>query len=487
MNHSLPTPTPTTIIDFPELGKIKAPIEQLPTIKVNGVAKVTTQILTDGIQIKINDKTLKLRYPLGIWQRFPKIHRKILAQNMAFGSTFHLPYIFTTLKRMLYNIPVPLSEAFFFKALSLSLPSTAIMQTHKDKRLTSNLLRRLFEVDFSFSSQKTDIPPYNRTSLSDRVIMPFTFGKDSLLTFAIAKELGMTVFPVYISEPHLPFEALTRKLLSFPFKKEFRVQIAFLRNSLGQLREPYGWFGWEMQLTQYSLMLLPYVYAKRAGHILFSNEQSCNESVVDEDGFRYNPVFEQSHTWLLQNSLMTSIIGGNSLSIGTLLEPLHDLAIMKILHTRYPTIAKYQSSCDLEEKSLSNSRWCENCSKCARIYIMLLAIGIDPKIVGFKHNLLRGKYRHLFAIFSGEKGRRFGYDQSEVGNDEQLLAFLMAYNKGFRGPVMTSFIRHYLVQTKKREKILKQTFFGIHSSKTVPSTIKPRLMHIYRSELKQID
>lgn len=487
MNQFTPTRISTVLTEFPELEKVKAPTEQLPSIKVNGVAKITTQTLVDGIQIKINDKTLSLRYPPGIWQRFPKIHRKILAQNMAFGSTVHLPYIFTSLKRMLYNIPVPLSETFFFKALSLSLPSTAIMQTHKEKRKTSNLLRRLFEVDYTFSNKKTDIPPYNRTSLSDRMIMPFTFGKDSLLTFALAKELGMTIFPVYISEPHLPYEALTRKLLSFPFKKEFRVQIAFLRNSLGQLREPYGWFGWEMQLTQYSLMLLPYVYAKRAGHILFSNEQSCNESVIDEDGFRYNPVYEQSHNWLLQNSLMTSIIGGNSLSIGTLLEPLHDLAIMKILHHRYPRIAKYQSSCDLEEKSSSNSRWCEKCSKCARIYIMLLAIGVNPKQVGFKHNLLRGKYHHLFAIFISDRVRRFGYDQSEIGNNEQLLAFLMAYNRGYRGPVMTSFIRHYLVRTKKRERMLKQTFFGIHSSKTVPQMIKPHLLQIYRSELKQID
>ncbi|MEK7165904.1 MAG: hypothetical protein AAB874_03820 [Patescibacteria group bacterium] len=484
--NSIPIPQLTSIVNFPQFKKIKEPDTKIPRINVNGVANINSRASDTGIEVKINDKLFRLHYPPSIWQRFPKTHRKILAQNIAFSTTFHLPYLYTSLKRLFYNIPVPLSEAFLFKGMSLSLPSTAIMQTQKHKRITSDLLRRLYEVDYVFSNKKTDIPPYNRTSFSDYVIMPFTFGKDSLLTFALAKDLGLTVFPVYISEPHLPYEEATKKLLSVPFKKEFKVKIAFLRNSLGLLREPYGWFGWEMQLTQYSLMLLPYVYAKRAGYILFSNEQSCNETVIDEDGFRYNPVYEQSHSWLLQNSLMTSIIGGNSLSIGTILEPLHDLAIMKILHQRYPKIAKYQSSCDLEEKPKTDSRWCENCSKCARIYIYLLAHGVNPKTVGFMHNLLRDKYHHLFTVFASEHVRRFGYDQSEVGNDEQLLAFLMAYQKGYRGPVMTSFIRHYLAQTRKREKSLKQIYFGVHSAKTVPSNIRSRLLQIYRNELKEM-
>lgn len=484
MNQNLALQSTPSITNFPQFDKIKEPESMLPPIKVNGVAKIATRVVDSGIEVKINNKTLRLRYPPSIWQRFPKTHQKILSQNITYGMTLHLPYLFTSLKRMQYNIPVPLSEAFLFKGLSLSLPSTATLQSQKNKRITSNLLRRLYEVDYVFSNTKTDIPPYNRTSFSNYAVMPFTFGKDSLLTFALARELGLTVYPVYISEPYLPYEEVSKKILSVPFKKEFRIQIAFLRNTLGVLRQPYGWFGWEMQLTQYSLILLPYVYAKRAGYILFSNEQSCNNIATDEDGFRYNPVYEQSHSWLLQNSLMTSIVGGNSLSIGTILEPLHDLAIMKILHKRYPQIAKYQSSCDLEEKPRMNSRWCENCSKCARIYIFLLAHGVNPKTVGFKHNLLKGKYHHLYSIFASDHVRRFGYDQSEVGNDEQLLAFLMAYRRGHRGPVMTSYAHKYLVQTRKREKALRQIYFGLHSAKTVPTAIRPRLLNIYRHELK---
>ncbi|MBI5732811.1 hypothetical protein HY967_02540 [Candidatus Jorgensenbacteria bacterium] len=474
------------ITEFPQFQSIEEPKDRLPSIKVNGVAHIGTHIFDRGLEVKINNKSIRLRYPRSIWQRFPKNHQKILAQNLAYALTFQIPYLYTSIEKVFYNMPVPLVEPFFFKALSLALPSTAIMQSQKDKRITSNLLRRLFDIDYVFSNTKSDIPSYNRTSFSDEAIMPFTFGKDSLLTFALARELGIHVSPIYIAEPYSPYEEVTKKLLSEQFKKEFHAKIAFLRNSLGVLREPYGWFGWELQLTQYSLMLLPYVYAKKAGYILFSNEQSCDDTIIDEDGFRCNPVFEQSHSWLLQNSLMASLVGGNSLSIGSLLEPIHEIAIMRILHKRYPDIAKYQSSCDLPEKPKSAGRWCEHCSKCARMYIFLLAHGISPKTVGFKHDMLKQKYLGYFSIFSEGRIQDFGYDQSEAGKNEQILAFRLAYRRGFRGPVMRAFVRHYGAFAKKHERKLRENFFGIHSTRTIPGDLRPKVVRIFRSQLASV-
>ncbi len=472
-----------TITFFPEFGKIKEPNDSLPRINVNGIARIRSRVLARGVEVNVNSKTIRLYYPPGIWQRFPKSHRKILSQNLAYALTFQVPYLYPSIQKVFYSMPVPLAEPFLFKGLSLALPSTAIMQTQKEKRVTSNLLRRLFDVEYVFSNTKSDIPSYNRTSFSDTAIMPFTFGKDSLLTFALARELGLRVSPVYISEPYSPYEEVSKRLLAESFRKEFHLQIAMLRNSLGVLREPYGWFGWELQLTQYSLMLLPYVYAKKAGYILFSNEQSCDDTVVDEDGFRCNPVFEQSHSWLLQNSLMASLIGGNSLSIGSLLEPIHEIAIMRILHKRYPEIGKYQSSCELAEKPRSDGRWCEHCSKCARMYIFLLAHGVNPKSVGFTHDLLRQKYLPLYTIFTDGRIASFGYDQSEAGKNEQILAFRLAYRRGFRGPVMKAFVRHYGTYAKKHERKLRETYFGLHSTRTIPSELRPRVMRIFRSEL----
>jgi len=123
------------LTNFPGLEKISEPDTYLPPVKVNGVAKIGARVLDNGILVQVNNKSIKLRYPQGIWSRFPKTHKKILAQNIAFGLTFHLPYIFKSLKRMMYNIPVPLSEAYFFKGLSLALCSYLNKYTQYQKNV----------------------------------------------------------------------------------------------------------------------------------------------------------------------------------------------------------------------------------------------------------------------------------------------------------------------------------------------------------------
>lgn len=460
--------------------------KKLSVFHINKHIALSMRLIDSGFQVIINKSSLNVRYPKSLWERFPKFHKTIVSQNIMYSSTFQLPYLFPSVETMTYAIPVPLSEAFFFKALSFALPGTAIMQTQKELRKTSNFFRRLLDVTYVFTNAKTLIPSYNRKSFGDHAVMPFTFGKDSLLTFAIARELGIHIHPVYVGEPYSPYEQVIKQLLAQPFRKEFHIKLSVFNNTLGIFRDPVGWFGWELQLTQYTLMLLPYVYAKKAGYIFFSNEQSCNETIIDEDGFKCNPVFEQSHAWMLQNSLMTSLIGGNSLSIGSLLEPLHDLAIIKILHTRYPEIGKYQSSCDLPQKPKDEGRWCENCSKCARIYIFLLATGIDPKRVGFRHNLLRMKYLPLYALFSSSKIKEFGYDQAQIGHDEQVFAFYLAYMRGIRGGVMREFVKHYLPYAKKNERRFRKTFYSLHSTKTIPYELRAKVLKIYRQELNDL-
>ena len=231
MNYSAHRNSLSLLTQFPQLDKVSEPEKKLAKFRINGVAKISSQVTDFGVQIKVNNKIFRMRYPPGIWHRFPQTHRKILAQNIAFSMTYHLPYLFTSLKRMQYNLPVPLSEAYFFKGLSLALPSTAVMQNSGDYKVTSNLLRRLFEVEYVYSNKKTEIPPYNRTSFEDCAVMPFTFGKDSLLTFALARDLGLTIHPIFIAEPYSPYEVVIKKLLAEPFRREFRTRILFLRNS----------------------------------------------------------------------------------------------------------------------------------------------------------------------------------------------------------------------------------------------------------------
>lgn len=60
------------------------------------------------------------------------------------------------------------------------------------------------------------------------------------------------------------------------------------------------------------------------------------------------------------------------------LESLPKIEVLKELHQRYPNIARYQYSCF----SAINARWCLNCEKCFRNYIIYKIFDIDPMSVG---------------------------------------------------------------------------------------------------------
>jgi len=156
---------------------------------------------------------------------------------------------------------------------------------------------------------------------------------------------------------------------------------------------------------------------------------------------------------------------------------------MKILHRRYPEIAKYQMSCFFLEDTSATKRWCGQCSKCARMYIFMLALGINPETVGFTENMLGLKKADLFSLFGGNDEFKGIYDESGLGKNEQLLAFLMAYQKGIKGPLMKEFIKKNLLEAKTREKELREKFFGIHTTKTLTYEIKTPLLKIFREEL----
>lgn len=476
-------------IKLQEKEEPPGPEQAYPSLLYFSKATVEPKITDNGISVLVNNQEFNISYPKRVWQAYPKQSRQILAENLAYCSTFSLPYLAPDIQSLYYKMPLPISESYLFKGLCLSLPSLALTSSNGQRVKTSELIRKLLTINYSFSSAKSFPAKIREKSCKENVVIPFSFGKDSLLTFALCQELNLNPYLVYLAEPTYTYEEQVKKKLSQEFSNKFGINVSVLKNNLGIFRQKTGDIGWELQLTQYSLMLLPFVEHHKAGLILFANEQSCNDTVIDKEGFAYNPVYEQSASWLASNSFMTSLVGGNSLSIGSIIEPIYELAIVKILHCRYKEIAKFQMSCDPQDKyknRLNGNRWCQNCSKCARIYIFLLAHGIDPKSVGIKDNLLGEEHAHLYPIFNLSSSKAYSYDQSGAGRDEQLLAYLMAYRLGAKGTLIDSFEKEYLVETENREKELRSKFFGIHSITTVPSEFRSKLLQIYKKELSSL-
>jgi hypothetical protein len=444
---------------------------------------VKPEITENGIEIETGGKKLKITYKKKVWEKYPQTLKENLSQNLALIFTIHLPYLLN-IERIDYQMPKILNKNLIFEEFKKSLPSTALMKSKK----TSELLEKFKKTKFSFLEKEGLILDSNPIKIKNKAALAFSFGKDSLLTFAICKELGLETIPIYVEEPLTQFENYHKKILAKNFIKEFGQKIIFLKNELGSLRESgkNGWFGWELQLTQLGLVSLPLIFYNKAKYFFFSNEQSCNDKFLDKEGFWCNPVYEQSIEGIMNFREMIKNLGVNNLFIGSLVEPLHEIAIIRILHHRYPEIGKYQMSCGEIEVEKMENRWCQNCSKCARNYIFLLANGINPKKVGFNVDMLDLKYKSKFSIFNERNDKNYGYDKSLLGRDEQLFAFLLAFKNGVKGELMEVFKKNYLKEAEKREKELRKKFFGVHSTKTLPEELKDKVLKIYQEELKII-
>lgn len=437
-----------------------------------------------GLTVRIGRKKYQIKYPLKIWQKFPAVYHRSFADAAAYALTLHLVFHnFQEDKQLTYHFPTPVIEPLFFKGMIYSLPEDISLKN----KLTTDFIKLFFNANQRINFTKR--PRYERFkninhNNKKRALIPFTFGKDSLLSFALAQELGIKPVLIFFREPHCSYENRHKYRLAQRFLKEFGKELIFFPLATGWLREANeaetSW-GWDLLLSQYTLLLVPYLFSQRTKYLFWSNEQSCNAVFKDKEGYIINPVFEQNSQWLLTMNASLKALGCNAI-FASLVEPFHEIAIMKILHRRYPEIAKYQSSCFGEEKEAKTKRWCGACTKCGRMYIFMKALGINPRRVGFSEEMLGMEKKHLYSLFGCGKKGSSSYDSSGIGRDEQLLAFYLAYKRGAKGELMGEFAREHLEEAEGRKKELYETFFFAHKTETLTAELKRPILRIFEEE-----
>lgn len=446
---------------------------------------VFRKILRNGVQLKINQKKYILKYPFEIWEKFPASLHRIFADSLAYVATWHLPLL--EKKPVIYHFSHPPIESIFFKILTYSLPMNIFehpnLQTSEILKefYNFNFLTKFKAVNFSYSGKKV------KKRLKEKAILLFSFGKESLLTFALLQELGISVIPVFMREPQSSFENAHKKKLAKKFYQKFTQEIEFFPLPVGRLRQQvnFAW-GWDIILSQYIFFLIPFYFYYQTKYVFLGNEQSCNFWIKDNQGYLVNPVFEQSvqAMQILQNIPQLFFIKTH---VGSLVEPLHEIFITYILHHRYPEIGRFQMSCFSETPQAKKKRWCGVCEKCARIYIFLKALNINPERVGFYNNdMLSLKKENLYVIFNKGDGKS-AYGGSGLGKDEQFLAFYLAYKRGIKGELIEKFKNQYLPIIEKRKMKLFEEYFGIHSSYTLPSLIRRKVIRIFEKEKEKAE
>jgi len=454
-------------------------------VKINGI---TTK---KGVRIKISSKPLStdlsIEYPNSIWKDYPEENKVKLVDNITYIFTAHLPFLLKETIRLEYNTGYPHAYSWANQCFMRFLP--AYWYLCKGKRGTSvvPILKTMLNSRAQFSETK-DVPPKFPETIDENIIIPFTFGKDSFLTYNIAKEIGLHPTLVYFNEPTEEYARKHKLKLIEKFSEKENEKVYYLENPLGNLREyGEGWFGWELALTSWCLLSLPFAYKKKAGYIVFSNEASCNEFFYDKDNLKVIPDYEQSEQATEELSILTQALSEGEVYTTTFLQGLHELAILSILKKRYPKSLKYLMSCWAETEPAKDKRWCADCSKCARIFVFLSALGINPmKEVGYKDNMFMPEFERLYNVF-GKTAAGTGFDSFGINRDEQLLTFYLTYLRGNRDLLVVKFAESSsFKEAESRFDELIEKYFTLHEEFITPPQWKERIDSIFSETLEKV-
>jgi len=66
-----------------------------------------------------------------------------------------------------------------------------------------------------------------KRALKEKALLLFSFGKDSLLTYGILDELGVSVIPIFMREPQSSFENAHKRKLAERFYKKYKNGVVF--------------------------------------------------------------------------------------------------------------------------------------------------------------------------------------------------------------------------------------------------------------------
>jgi len=440
---------------------------------------------TRGFEILFRGSKYVLNYPDEIWQAYPQEAKDVLFDNLVYAETVHLPLTFRK-HEIKFNTSPPFFQTQFFQNLVMDLPSCADV----DGTSTSELLKEFMNLKTRFKDNEIKFPTFKDETREDSSVVSLSFGKDSLLTWAVCRELGLNPQTAYIVEPVLLYEEKHKDKLAKEFMKEFGVELQKIEHTMGNFRDGMRLgvgkteLGWGLQSTQYAMMILPIAHMFQSRYILFGNEQSCGEYYHDREGYVCYPAYDQCHIWTTQIDLITRQLSGGGVRTMSVIEPLNDIAVVYTLYKRYPEVSKYHMSCFVDTEAGRDHRWCMDCSVCSKMYLLVKASGFDPRKVGLNRNMLTEDCREYFSLFGGSDVNT--YALTGRGRDEQLFAFYLAWRNGDRSPLVEEFEKRFLDEAKGREDELYKTFFGINEAITLPGHIRDQAVSIYKEVLSDV-
>ena len=245
-------------------------------------------------------------------------------------------------------------------------------------------------------------------------------GKDSLLSFGlineISKEMGMQAHAVFANESgrhwFTALNAYNYFKESFPYTGKFWTnsdrmflwmagQMPFIRKNFASIHaDIYPIRLWTVAVFVFGA--LPLMRKRGIGRLLIGDEHDTTTTQSHQGIKHYDGLFDQSIHF--DNTLSGYFLRkGWSISQFSILRPLSEILIEKILVERYPHLQKHQISCHSAHKGADKILPCGKCEKCRRIVSMLSALGADPKLCGYTEKQITSCLESIIKLGSHQE------------------------------------------------------------------------------------
>lgn len=221
-------------------------------------------------------------------------------------------------------------------------------------------------------------------------------GKDSLLSFGLLREIGAEVHPIFINESGRHWYTALNAFRDFKrrvpetarvWTNSDRVfvwmlrHLPFIRKDFARLRsDEYPIRLWTVAVFLFGA--LPLLKKRRLGRLVIGDEYDTTNRMSHQGITHYNGLYDQS--LYFDNALTRYFLAkGWNVRQFSLLRPLSELLIEKVLAERYPDLQQNQMSCHAAHITATRVKPCGECEKCRRIVGMLKVIGADPTRCGY--------------------------------------------------------------------------------------------------------
>ncbi|MFH1420055.1 MAG: creatininase family protein [Planctomycetota bacterium] len=300
-------------------------------------------------------------------------------------------------------------------------------------------------------------------------------GKDSLLTYGMLREIGVETHPVFVNESgrHWFTAINAHRHLADKVRETTRVwtnsdrvfsrmlrHLPFVRQDFARKRaDEYPIRLWTVAVFVFGA--LPILRKRGIGRLVIGDEYDTTRRKTVQGLTHYDGLYDQSRYF---DNALTRYFHQKSWNVAqfSILRPLSELLIQKILAARYPELHRLQVSCHAAHVIDRRAHPCGRCEKCRRIVSMLAAHGVSPKACGYTDQQIDQCLDQVI---------RAGNHQ--VSGDVQQLA-LMLWQRG-----LIPDPRLGTVRARERPEVMQLRFDPSRSPpETVPADIRGDVIRI---------